>query len=172
MNLQEDIKIRIFNKNDQLIVQEMIINGLIDAANNYPSKIKDGVSSYLQRSLNEDLRDIHNHYFKKGIFFVAVINDQIIGSLGAELVDNSTFRLKRLSVKPNYRRKGIAKKLLFSIEEWVNKINGNLLILGTSEAQKNAVKFWKNSGFKVIDSKVAESGVRVYSLEKRLNSNF
>ena len=55
-----------------------------------------------------------------------------------------------MSVKKEYRRQGIAKNLLEKIEIWALNNNFNEIILGTSEIQKDAVRFWAASGFKLI----------------------
>ena len=103
---------------------------------------------------------------------MAIFDGNIIGCLGAEKHNNFTFRLKRLSVKKEYRKQGIAKELLKSIEKWTKERGANKLILGTSEVQKDALIFWKNSGFQVVESEFVESGIEVFSLEKDLNLNF
>tara|TARA_B100001741_G_C16343669_1_gene500714 strand:+ start:198 stop:713 length:516 start_codon:yes stop_codon:yes gene_type:complete len=169
---KDSFYIRIFNKHDQIHVQDMVISGLLSTAVNRNKSVKDGISAYLKRSLSEDLGNIYDHYFKDGIFFVAIFDGNIIGCLGAEKHNNFTFRLKRLSVKKEYRKQGIAKELLKSIEKWTKERGANKLILGTSEVQKDALIFWKNSGFQVVESEFVESGIEVFSLEKDLNLNF
>ena len=115
---KDSFYIRIFNKHDQIHVQDMVISGLLSTAVNRNKSVKDGISAYLKRSLSEDLGNIYDHYFKEGIFFVAIFDGNIIGCLGAEKHNDFTFRLKRLSVKKEYRKQGIAKELRKSIEKW------------------------------------------------------
>ena len=64
-----------------------------------------------------------NEYFKSGFFLVAEHKNEIIGSLGAIPESNSELRLKRMSVKKEFRRQGIAKNLLERIEKWALKHN-------------------------------------------------
>ncbi|MBM01123.1 MAG: hypothetical protein CL762_00150 [Chloroflexi bacterium] len=164
--------IRIFNKEDQLDVQNMVVNGLIYTAKDRPDNVKTGISAYINRSIEEDLGNIYDHYFPTGVFFVAMSCSNVIASLGAEKESHSTFRLKRLSVKMDYRNQGIAGELLNNVEKWTHERGATKLILGTSEVQKDALRFWRKSGFKVTQSEIVESGIEVFSLMKNLNLNF
>ena len=71
-----------------------------------------------------------------------------------------------MSVKISHRSKGIAKNLLKNIESWVLESKGSSLILGTSEIQKNAFKFWTSNGFDVEKTNLSENGFKIYSLKK------
>ena len=165
-----EIQIKKFKKIYQKQVEVMVFEGLIDTAKNDDQVIKDAIQNYLERSLNEDLGNIYESYMNNGIFFVALDTDtnKIVGSLGAEYVDGIEFRLKRLSVKMGYRNKGIAKNLLKNIEGWVKKNKGNSLILGTSEIQRNAFKFWTSNGFEIEKTRRTDSGIKGYSLKKNI----
>ena len=169
---RDNFYIRIFEKQDQVPVQNMVMSGLLSTAENRSKSVRDGISAYLDRSLSEDLGNIYNHYLINGIFFVAIFDEHIVGCLGAEKDNDITCRLKRLSVKKEHRKKGIARKLLNSVEIWAHKRGISKLILGTSEVQKEALIFWKKSGFQVLECEVIESGIEVFSLEKNLDLDF
>ena len=67
---KDNFYIRIFNKHDQIHVQDLVISGLLSTAFNRNKSVKDGISAYLKRSLSEDLGNIYDHYFNDGIFFL------------------------------------------------------------------------------------------------------
>lgn len=163
-----EIQIKKFIKKYQKQVELMVFEGLIDTSKDHNQIVKDAIKNYLDRSLNEDLGDIEKNYMNDGIFLVALDmgTNKVVGSLGAEYIDGSEYRLKRLSVKITHRGKGIAKNLLKNIESWVLKTNGSSLILGTSEIQKNAFKFWTSNGFSVEKTNLSENGFKIYSLKK------
>ena len=166
-----NIKIIKFINKYQNEVKSMVFNGLMDTAKNHNSNVKLAIKNYLNRSLNEDLGSIYTHYNNNGVFYVALNEeDEVVGSLGAEYVDGNKFRLKRLSVKIDFRNNGIAKKLLHKVEKWVLDNNGNELILGTSEIQKKAFNFWKSNGFNLINTDISDIGIKLYSLSKVLKS--
>ena len=164
-----NIKINKFINKYQNEVKSMVFNGLMDTAKNHNSNVKLAIKNYLNRSLNEDLGSIYAHYNNNGVFYVALNEeDEVVGSLGAEYVDGNKFRLKRLSVKIGFRNNGIAKKLLHKVEKWVLDKNGTELILGTSEIQKKAFNFWTSNGFKLINTDISDTGIKLYSLNKVL----
>ena len=164
-----NIKIIKFINNYQNEVKSMVFNGLMDTAKNHNSNVKLAIKNYLNRSLNEDLGSIYAHYNNNGVFYVALNEeDEVVGSLGAEYVDGNKFRLKRLSVKIGFRNNGIAKKLLHKVEKWVLEKNGTELILGTSEIQEKAFNFWTSNGFKLINTDISDTGIKLYSLNKVL----
>ena len=164
-----NIKINKFINRYQNDVKSMVFNGLMDTAKNHNSNIKLAIKNYLNRSLNEDLGSIYTHYNNNGVFYVALSEeDEVVGSLGAEYVDGNKFRLKRLSVKIGFRNNGIAKKLLHKVEKWVLEKNGTELILGTSEIQEKAFNFWTSNGFKLINTDISDTGIKLYSLNKAL----
>ena len=164
-----NIKINKFINKYQNEVKSMVFNGLMDTAKNHNSNVKLAIKNYLNRSLNEDLGSIYAHYNNNGVFYVALNEeDEVVGSLGAEYVDGNKFRLKRLSVKIDFRNNGIAKKLLHKVEKWVLDKNGTELILGTSEIQEKAFNFWTSNGFKLINTDISDTGIKLYSLNKVL----
>lgn len=164
-----NIKIIKFINKYQNEVKSMVFNGLMDTAKNHNSNVKLAIKNYLNRSLNEDLGSIYTHYNNNGVFYVALNEeDEVVGSLGAEYVDGNKFRLKRLSVKIGFRNNGIAKKLLHKVEKWVLEKNGTELILGTSEIQEKAFNFWTSNGFKLINTDISDTGIKLYSLNKVL----
>ena len=163
------IKIIKFINKYQNEVKSMVFNGLMDTAKNHNSNVKLAIKNYLNRSLNEDLGSIYAHYNNNGVFYVALNEeDEVVGSLGAEYVEGNIFRLKRLSVKIGFRNNGIAKKLLHKVEKWVLEKNGTELILGTSEIQEKAFNFWTSNGFKLINTDISDTGIKLYSLNKVL----
>ncbi len=71
--------------------------------------------------LNEDLLDIHKHYFLCGDkFWLAVDdNDRVIGCIGYNKYNNDTAKLHRLYVKCNLKRQGIGSELLKTAEQYM-----------------------------------------------------
>ena len=94
-----EIQIKKFLKKYQKQVEVMVFEGLIDTAKDQNQIVKEAIKNYLDRSLNEDLGDIEKNYMNDGIFFVALdmSTNRVVGSLGAEYIDGSEYRLKRLS---------------------------------------------------------------------------
>ena len=147
--LGEKIIYRKFQNQDQTQIEFLVATGLRNTAINQDVSIRERIEKYINESLQNDLGNI-NEYFKSGFFLVAEYKNEIIGSLGAIPESNSELRLKRMSVKKEFRRQGIAKNLLGRIEKWALSHNFKEIILGTSEIQKDAVRFWTDSEFKLM----------------------
>ena len=149
----------------------MVSIGLENTAIDQNMSIKQRIKKYINESLQSDLGNI-KEYFENGIFLVAEYKGEIIGSLGAIPEKNLKLRLKRMSVKEEFRRQGIAKNLLEKIEIWALNHNFKEIILGTSEIQKDAVKFWSASGFKLIKKeKILGSDFFGLSFKKKIHDS-
>ncbi|MCL2445737.1 MAG: GNAT family N-acetyltransferase [Oscillospiraceae bacterium] len=70
--------------------------------------------------LNEDLLNVQANYFARGdAFWLAVDNnDRVIGMVGTHTVSADELWLKRLYVKPNCKRQGVASALLRMAEDF------------------------------------------------------
>jgi len=79
---------------------------------------KDAISNNIR--LSEDLLDIQGRYFDKGdMFWLALGEDnRVVGMIGTNTISPADMWLKRLFIKPNHKRKGIATALLATAEEW------------------------------------------------------
>lgn len=75
------------------------------------------------------------------------IDKKIIGTMALKKINNETVRLKRMYVRPKYRRRGIAQKLLNQIVKFARENNYKKLLLHTYPTMKNAHKFYKRNGF-------------------------
>jgi GNAT superfamily N-acetyltransferase len=64
--------------------------------------------------LSDDLLDIQKHYFDKNDMFWIAVNDnnRVIGMVGTDTVSETDIWLKRLFVKPEIKRNGVAGALL------------------------------------------------------------
>lgn len=107
--------------------------------------------------LNEDLLDVEKNYFEKEEMFWLALdeNDRVVGMVGTKKENDKELWLKRLYVKPSYKRKGIGTLLLNTLEKYVLSINIKKLKTRFSLDYYEANCFYKNKGFKedfVLDS--------------------
>lgn len=96
-----------------------------------------------------DLHQILRFYSKeKGLFLVAVWKDKIIGTLACSKLMNDTFVLKRMFVHQDFRKNGIAQRLL---EVLLKEKMDETFYLSTKEEVAAAAKnFYLKNGFKII----------------------
>ena len=67
---------------------------------------------------NADLHDIENQYIKNtGDFFVAIIDNKIIGMGGLRKKSDHQAEIKRMRVHPDHQKKGIGQTILNLLEQ-------------------------------------------------------
>jgi len=78
--------------------------------------------------------------------------------------------LKRMFVKPEYRGKGIASKILNELELWAKEENYTTCILETSNKLENAILLYKNFGFEITDNYGQYIGVESSICMKKISN--
>ena len=99
--------------------------------------------------LREDLLDIQTYYFDKNDMFWIAVNDdnRVIGMIGTDTVSETDMWLKRLFIKPEMKRNGVAGSLLAVVEEYAN--SKGILSIHTRFADNyiEAFRFYSSKGF-------------------------
>lgn len=110
-------------------------------------------------------QDLLNRYGEKQSFFdqfnktdhinhvVVAYVDNVAAGCGAmkEHSANCT-EIKRMFVKPAYRGKGIAQKLLTALEAWALELNYQNCILETGKGQPEAIQLYQKLGYVVVQN--------------------
>lgn len=102
----------------------------------------------LDPSKNPDLNDISSNY-AKGLFLVAVQDNQIIGTGAIIPKSNRVAEIVRMSVAATMRRKGIGKLILGELCEHARSNGYKRIILETTETWQEAIEFYKRFGFQI-----------------------
>lgn len=106
----------------------------------------------LDKSLNQDLNEIVLNYNSRGnLFLVGRINTKVIctGAFIREEID--TGRIVRMSVQKEYRRHGIAQKMLKEIERRAQAKGFKRIVLETTYSWHDAISFYKKNEYKEFD---------------------
>jgi GNAT superfamily N-acetyltransferase len=114
----------------------------------------------LVRLLDADLaeRDGEDHAFYAQYNKIAAIKHVIVAYHNEVAVGCGAFKkyaegiaeVKRMYVKPGYRRQGIAQMVLKELEKWSAEAGYQTLILETGKAQPEAIALYKASGYERI----------------------
>ena len=89
---------------------------------------------------------------KGGKIFFAKIKDEIIATVALMPTNNKlVYELTKMAVKPEYRNKGVGKKLLLKCIEYANHKSYESLILYSNKKLKNAIHLYKSYEFKEIE---------------------
>lgn len=103
----------------------------------------------LDESLNQDLNEIVLNYICRGNhFLVGRINTKVIctGALIRKEVD--TGRIVRMSVQKEYRRHGLAQKMLKELERRAQAKGFKRIVLETTNSWHDAISFYKKNEYK------------------------
>ena len=138
---------------------------------------------YVQKSLKSDLSDIVSHYVnnKDTVFFVATINDKVVGCVALDRVEGRSHlteaekamicedsknrakgkwgELRRMSVDASIRRFGIATKLHNALMNFAREQNLRGVFLTTSSLQGPAIVFYEKLGYKLKASRDVPSKI-------------
>jgi len=106
------------------------------------------VEEYDYKVLSNSKKYIIN---KGGKIFFAETAGNIIGTVALMPTKNKlVFELTKMAVKPEYRNKGIGKKLLKKCIDYSKTNNHSSIILYSNKKLNNAIHLYRNFGFKEI----------------------
>ena len=95
---------------------------------------------------NPDLESILTHY-RRGVFLVAYLGDELVGT-GALLPETgSTCRIVRMSVRTDLRGRGIGSAILDELVRTARTAGYTRIVLETTAAWTDAVAFYRMRGF-------------------------
>jgi len=129
------MRIRQYKPSDKKQIMEMVAEILGNIFNGDPNQFK-------------VLKEFHvtKNYL---LYLVAETQGQdgkIIGTMALKKINNNTVRLKRMYVRAEYRRRGIAQKLLTQIIDFAKQNRYKKILLHTYPTMRNAQRFHKRNG--------------------------
>lgn len=98
-----------------------------------------------------DLDRIPDIYSGRGKFWVAIIGDRVVGTIGIKDIGGTTAKFKRMFVLPEYHGQGVGEALLAHAEAYAKKQGFTKLILNTDEKMKRAHHFYEKHGFVQVE---------------------
>ena len=99
--------------------------------------------------------DSFNH--PNGAFWVARDGEDLAGAVGLRRLDETHSEIKRLWVRPDLRRAGVARTLMAAAELCAIELGYPVVVLETGPRQPEAVAFYAKEGWE----QVAELPIRV-----------
>ena len=96
----------------------------------------------------DDLENIDVSYMSvNGDFFIASLNDNIIGMCGFVPVDDKKAELKRLRIEKSLRSKGYGSQLLKFVESDIKSKGFDAIEFATASIRKPTLQFYKKHGY-------------------------
>ena len=83
-------------------------------------------------------------------FLVAELDGKIIACAGAEIA-NDTAEIESLAVAPEYRRIGVATKLMTKLLDAIQKRGATFIVLEVRPSNKAAIELYKKFGFQIVE---------------------
>jgi GNAT superfamily N-acetyltransferase len=165
---------RNFSADDAAAVRDLFIrvNRLLA-----PAEMKDAFETWIARSLTEEIDRVSEYYSERnGGFWVAVDGGKIVGMFGLEPSSEGAMELRRMYIDPDFRRRGIARRMLDFAEQECHRRNRPRMNLSTSELQREALAFYKGAGYELVREEIAVAasnktlggGIRRYHFTKAL----
>jgi ribosomal protein S18 acetylase RimI-like enzyme len=132
------IELRQYGTSDQDAAWDLHVDGL-----------KQTGSFVDDRKYDQDLFTIKETYLDKGgEFFVALLNNEIIGMGGLLKVNNQTAEVKRMRVSIKYQNQSIGSLILESLIQKAKKLGYKKIVLDTTENMLAAQRLYEKFGFK------------------------
>jgi putative acetyltransferase len=104
------------------------------------------------QDFDKELAELPGEYsFPDGCLLLALYETQIAGCVGLRKIAEGVCEMKRLYVRPEFRGKGIGKKLAIEIIEEASKIGYTHMRLDTVPSMKEAIALYRSLGFKEIE---------------------
>ncbi|MEV5024587.1 GNAT family N-acetyltransferase [Paenibacillus sp. LPE1-1-1.1] len=85
------------------------------------------------------------------LFIVAYVNGTPVGCGAIKPIDGTACELKRFFVEEAYRNKGIAKLILWELEDRARRMDFRSIKLEAGEGQPEALNFYRKHGYGLID---------------------
>jgi GNAT superfamily N-acetyltransferase len=118
--------------------------------------LEDAFDVYIARSLAEEIERIPAYYGeRRGSFWIATENAEIVGMFGLERTDATTAELRRMYVDARARRHGLARAMLAFAEDVARRDACRRMVLSTSELQSAAISLYGNSGYRLVREAIA-----------------
>jgi len=102
--------------------------------------------------------------------WVAELHEKIIGMVALVPLDDhedsfgkrrdTVGRLRRMAVLPEFRRLGVARKLLNELLNYAREIGYEQVVLLTTSAHQAALNFYPKHGFKLVTKRLANRALR------------
>jgi len=104
------------------------------------------------QNFEEELATLPGEYAPPyGCLLLAEHEGKIVGCVGLRKIEKGICEMKRLYVVPQFRRKGIGRRLAAVVIEEARKIGYRSMRLDTIETMKEAISLYKSLGFKEIE---------------------
>ena len=116
-----------------------------------------------EQNIPEDLE--FDTYDREALHMVVKDGERVIGTARVLFLTANQARLERMAILKPFRRKGIGRRLIYYLNEELNKRQVEQVVL---HAQCSAVTFYKSCGFEESGMPFWEVGIKHIKMQKQL----
>jgi len=122
-----------------------------------PADMKETFERYIETALAAEIDRLDSFYNRErgNGFWVAHIGSLLVGTVGLERASPQAVELRRMYVRAEFRRRGIAQALLERVAAEARAMGYTKLVLSTAAIQAAAVAFYRAHGFRHTHTEVA-----------------
>lgn len=132
------MKLRQYKPTDQDAIWQLHVDGL-----------KQTGSWIDNRKYDQDVLNIKETYLDNGgEFFVALLDDKVVGMGGFSKIDDQTAEVRRMRVNVDYQGQGIGSSILENLIKKAKELGYKKLELDTTENMLAAQRLYEKFGFK------------------------
>lgn len=119
----------------------------------------------LRKPLGLDIKedDLTKEYLAE--HFVAVLNEEVIGTLYLMPTSKNDYQMKQVAVHPDFQGKAVGKRVMTAAEEWAVENNVERIWL---HARINAWPFYEKQGYQYSSEEYTQMGIIHKTMEKYL----
>jgi GNAT superfamily N-acetyltransferase len=103
--------------------------------------------------------DKHNVIEDNQTVIVGYIDGIPVASGCFKALDKEAIEIKRMYVKPEYRRKGLSTFILTSLENWAEELGFSIALLETGKGQPEAINLYKKNGYEITENYELYAGI-------------
>lgn len=115
-------------------------------------------------SVEEEIDELEDQTHHAVVF----IDDQPVATARLYNLGNKHYKVQRVAVQKNFRRKGLGAYLMKQVEQKVIELAGDTLTLG---AQNTAIPFYETIGYSIKGHEFLDAGIPHHSMIKELSSD-
>ena len=122
------------------------------------------------QNFENELKQMEPMYSKPDGALVLVYKDgEAIGCAGVRRIDETTAELKRMFVRPEFRKNGVGRRLLFYCLDVASALGYQKIRLDTLESMKAAQQLYRSAGFLEIEAYNFHPVPGTIYMEKRIS---
>lgn len=134
--IAKDIDIRYLTKKDEDKSKKLIINGLKEYFDKY------------DENLNPDLKNLFKTYTNNNnLLIIGLYKEELISTAGLKEENKNIARIVRMSVKKEFRQKGIASLMIDELEKIAKNKGYKKIVLETTKSWKKVINFYKKNNY-------------------------